>query len=325
MTNEEIKGILDYPETTLIEYKREEYPIEKKAPKKHEILKDISAMANHPNNSDKFIVIGMKDGKFHDIDSPTDDDYYQQYVKENVDPIINFEYRGLQYNGHKIAIFRIFNNNDRPYLIKNKIVNSEGKDIYSAGDGFIRRGTRSDRLLRKDFDRIYADKYVAKDRKDDLKALPRWKFIDHDEFYGTDCYSIDLDLENESNQSLDVTVELHIQKSNKYEIKTQDDIDRAEYERKLSERTLFESIPSHVMSFNATMYEIDNKYIIKRGLRPSIKIEQQEKITVFFNESVFLLGFLEGIAGEIVLKSDSFTGGPKIVPLTRPNTANQNL
>ena len=54
---EKITDILDYSsECNTIDFKQEQYPIGKH-PQKHEILKDISSMANLPTNEDKYIII----------------------------------------------------------------------------------------------------------------------------------------------------------------------------------------------------------------------------------------------------------------------------
>jgi hypothetical protein len=309
--------VLEFPEVTIIDYKRDQYPMGNHK-KKPEILKDISAMANNPADNDKFLIIGIKDGTFYDIDDPIDDGQYQQYIKDNIQPHINFEYTPMDYDGHKICVFRIFNNNNRPYLIKNKIVNSEGKVCFWQGDGFIRRGTSTDRLIRDDFERIYKKRYTNKDRKDDLKIITKWKLIEYDDFYKTYLYAIDMDLINESNQSIDITVEVKIKKSNKYDITTQDDLDRQEYERRKENSGYFDIPRPYMPGLNISMSENESEYVIRRGLRPKINLEQRESFTDIFFGGLFFSGYVEDIVGEIIVKSDFFTEGPKIVSIPGP-------
>lgn len=57
--SDKIKELIEYhSESHLLDFKREQYLLGKN-PKKYELLKDISAMANHPSNDDKYIIIGV--------------------------------------------------------------------------------------------------------------------------------------------------------------------------------------------------------------------------------------------------------------------------
>jgi predicted HTH transcriptional regulator len=56
---EKLVEIIKYhSESVYVDFKSQEYPLGKNG-KKNEILKDISAMANHPSNEPKYIVIGI--------------------------------------------------------------------------------------------------------------------------------------------------------------------------------------------------------------------------------------------------------------------------
>ncbi|TXD81588.1 hypothetical protein ESY86_07065 [Subsaximicrobium wynnwilliamsii] len=79
--NTELEKIIRYDsEGPNLDYKQEEYPLGRNI-KKNEILKDISAFANHHSDSDKFIIIGVKEkngvGKeFFEIENLTDEASY---------------------------------------------------------------------------------------------------------------------------------------------------------------------------------------------------------------------------------------------------------
>src|SRR5690606_615567 len=95
-------------ENSHLDFKREQYTIEKGNPKQSDFLKDISAMANIPSERDKFIIIGVaeKDGKvanFMDVNNLIDQANYQTYLNEYIEPEINFEYKPFSYEGHKLA------------------------------------------------------------------------------------------------------------------------------------------------------------------------------------------------------------------------------
>src|SRR5690606_8063698 len=130
-------------EGATLDYKREEYPLGKHI-KKNEFLKDISAFANHHSDSDKYIIIGVKEengiaNEFFEIETITDAASYQQFLNDNIEPEINFEYKTTTYNDKKIAYFRIYSNKNRPYLFKKNLQNHFTRETeYKIGDGFIR-------------------------------------------------------------------------------------------------------------------------------------------------------------------------------------------
>ncbi|HEY0297883.1 MAG TPA: ATP-binding protein [Arachidicoccus sp.] len=143
----DIAHIIKYEtESTKVDFKKEEYHLGKNA-KKNELLKDISAFANYISDEDKFIIIGVEDidgtdKKIFSIDNPTDEAKYQQFVHENIEPKINFEYKPCQYEDKLIRYFRIFGNTNRPYLFKKEVINPvSNKPEYNYGDGVIRIGT----------------------------------------------------------------------------------------------------------------------------------------------------------------------------------------
>ena len=62
-----IEEIISYSsESHLLDFKSEQYLLGKN-PKKYELLKDISSMANHPSNEDKYRIIGVSEKKWGSI------------------------------------------------------------------------------------------------------------------------------------------------------------------------------------------------------------------------------------------------------------------
>jgi|AntRauTorcE11898_2_1112593.scaffolds.fasta_scaffold01099_2 predicted HTH transcriptional regulator len=98
--NQDIEQIIKYnSEGPTLDYKKEEYPLGKHA-KRNEILKDISALANHHSDTDKYIIIGVKEENgvakdFYEIERLTDEAAYQKFVNENIEPKINFNYKSF--------------------------------------------------------------------------------------------------------------------------------------------------------------------------------------------------------------------------------------
>ena len=106
-----LEKIIQYDsESPTLDFKEIQYSLENN-PKKNELLKDISAMANYPGDENRFIIIGVIEsngvaGKFRDIDQLIDDAKYQQFLMSNIEPKINFEYKPFSYKGHQLAYFR---------------------------------------------------------------------------------------------------------------------------------------------------------------------------------------------------------------------------
>src|SRR5690606_1065196 len=110
-------------ENTKLDFKKEQYPIEKGNGKKGEFLKDMCAFANLSSNEDKFIIVGIEEKNgvavgFKPIDKLHDQASYQQFLNQYIDPEINFEYKEIIHKDNRLAFFRLFNNNKRPYLFK---------------------------------------------------------------------------------------------------------------------------------------------------------------------------------------------------------------
>lgn len=325
--SDKVIDILKYSsEGHSIDFKRDQYPIEKHG-KKHEILKDISAMANHPSNEDKYIIIGVKEkngvaSEFYDINELIDQATYQQYLDSNIEPKINFEYKSFIYDDHQLAYFRIFDNNDRPYLIKKAVQNSSDKNKieFKEGDGFIRVGTSTDKMTRHDFDNIYKSKYELTDRKSDLIITPYFGLSDTEELKQLKLRFFDIQIENTSNRSIDLDVEMKIFRADNYKI--------------VPERTILEEFDKHhstqqysglgfrmphisgmrSINFHIDVDELSDYIFIKRTkLRQqkfALNIPQKSYEKDIFYQGLVLIGESSGsIKAELVIRSDDFSSG----------------
>lgn len=152
---QKIIEIIEYEnESHRVDFKKMEYGLGNDA-KKNEILKDFSAFTNHLSDDDKFIIIGIKEKEdktkeIFGIDNPTDEAKYRQFINDNIEPQINFEYNHLSYKNKKICFFRLSENNNRPYLFKKDSKNPiDGKTEFKYGDGFIRVGTSTKKNWKK--------------------------------------------------------------------------------------------------------------------------------------------------------------------------------
>jgi hypothetical protein len=131
-----------------------------KADKFVDLLKDIMAMANAALEEDRYIVVGIKHHPSSErvilgVEEFMDDATYFQLVHSNIEPDIHFEYFHVEVADKKVGVFRIFNCDNQPYLMKKDTKN------LRRGDGFIRKGTSQMRLMRSDLDKIFARRQSA--------------------------------------------------------------------------------------------------------------------------------------------------------------------
>lgn len=318
MTQKVIDIIAYSSENHSIDFKKLQYPIGKHA-KKHELLKDISAMANHPSNEDKYIIVGVKEKNgianvFHNLTEIVDEAKYQEYLGSNIEPHLNFEYSLLKYQDYQLAYFRIYKNNDRPYLLKREVRNAvNGNKIeYREGDGFIRVGTSTKKITRQIFDDIYDSKQKSIDRKQDLKITPHFG-VPNDELLGDlDVHYLDIDIENISTRSIDFDIEMKVYRSSNFSLLSEPDIRKAINENKGSN---FYSIGQvSIPSFHVDIEEYEDFIIISRTKlryeKTAVSIEQKKTEKNIFNQYLFVVEKTPSkIKCEITIRSDDFTEG----------------
>ena len=326
---DKIENILAYDvENQHLDYKVEEYKLGKDY-KKHEILKDFCAMVNHPSEEDNYIIIGVKvkNGsvkEFFSVETTYDEANYQQYIAENIEPGINFEYQPFKYNGHSLMVFRLFNNKQRPYLIKRDIRNAKNsKRIeFRGGDGFIRKGTRNRKMKREDFELIYKKRYTQSDRKSDIIATPIIE-PSRDELlikYHLQC--LDVNIENRSKKSIEFDdIELLIYKDDK--IKLLSEFEARKFIRDYrDEESSFvgpggfrmPTLNTDVPSFDINITEDDTHYSVRkvklRMQKDLLTIAQESiKKSVFGNDIILFVNEITKIKGEIIIKSNDFSDG----------------
>jgi hypothetical protein len=331
--SEKVTGLIMYgSENHSLDFKELQYPITKHA-KKNELLKDISAMANLPNNEDKYIIVGVKEENgvatgFCDILELVDEAKYQQFINSNIEPPINFEYKKVCYEGFQLAFFRIYNNVNRPYLFKKDLNNpaNHERNEFRKGDGYIRQGTSTKKITREDLELIYTTRFKARDRKGDLKIIPHICDSEDEEINSFGLLCFDLTIENTSSKSIELDLEVNIQKTGtvaiiaESELKKEIDRKRNE-ERKRKDPHSFFVTPNVHFSFDVTVEETESHVVasrnIRRGEKTAITIPQHAKENNALCQTLVILGENSGtIKGEIVVRSDDFSEGALVYPFS---------
>ena len=156
-----LEDIIRYEgEQTYVDYKCEQYSKDKYAA----LLKDIIAMANADLPGERYIIVGVKhepSGRKTILSIPdsefVDDAIYQQVVRENVEPDLQFAYRPFQFEGKNLGVFTIGPELCPPYLMRKQYAQ------LKRGDGWIRKGTHQCLLTRSDYERIYQRRTASSD------------------------------------------------------------------------------------------------------------------------------------------------------------------
>lgn len=328
--NTELEQIIRYnSEGSNLDYKKEEYVLGK-SEKRNEILKDISAFANHHSDSDKYIIIGVKEkdgvaNQFYEIKNLTDEATYQQFLIDNIEPKINFEYKSAIFDNKQIAYFRIFGNKNRPYLFKKNLQNPvTKKPEYRIGDGFIKVGSSSKKLKRSDFENIYKTRFTERDRKNDLEIETYFGTTDNDEIENCGFKYLDIKITNQSNKSIEFDIEMKVFKSENYGLTSEDELIK-ELNKKQKKKSSgfgidFEVIQPQIVNLHVDYKEKDNFVIISRNSlakKAAINLAQNSSESDIFCQSLFVLGDnFDEIKAELTIRSDDFTEGSLIKELT---------
>jgi len=315
-------------ESQVLDFKLEPYKLGNH-PKKYELLKDFCAFVNNPSNQDKYIIIGVeeKDGRaigFKSVNNEVDEAGYQQYIYQNLEPPISFEYKSFQYQNFTLSYFRMFDNTQRPYLFKKKINDSTNQNaVPRIGDGLIRRGTSTEKLTRDDLEKIYATRYKDVDRKSDLDIACYIDKSREDVISNFNLYFIDVKIENSSSKSIGFDIDLRIRKTEglivltSYDARTELRKIQQEASSLVTRSGLGPLYYPEINPLNISIDETEDHFIAGRMLlRDQINtviLSQKSKEESIFNKEIIIIAETSTtISGEIVLKSDSFTEGPLI-------------
>lgn len=150
-----IDELIEYGyECEYLDFKEKQYSKDKTT----DLIADIMAMANSRYDGDKYIIVGVKDrpeGKEIKAINPEefiDSSNYKQIILNNIEPEIQFDYFKYDYKGSVLAIFKIYNTDNKPYMLKKKY------DRLNEGLCLIRKGSMNALAKRSDFDYMYLNK-----------------------------------------------------------------------------------------------------------------------------------------------------------------------
>jgi hypothetical protein len=324
--------IIEYEnESHKVDFKKIEYILGKDA-KKNEILKDFSAFTNHLSDDEKYIIIGIKENQdktkdIFGIENPTDEATYRQFINENIEPQVNFEYNNFTYKDKTISFFKLSDNKNRPYLFKKECKNPiNDKTEFKYGYGFIRVGTSTNKIGRKELDDIIESKKKYKNRQEDIDIIPHIGKPSSEEMDKWNVNYLDLKLINKSNKSIDLDIEIFIKKSEEYTILLEEDflreIKKAENSQK--QKSYFSPInysDNFVLSnLHINAEENKTEFIFQRNQlknKFAITLKQNSVCENVFHQSIIVLEKKSNIIeAKVIIRSDDFTNGAFIKNIT---------
>jgi predicted HTH transcriptional regulator len=146
MNNTSFERLLHEEETTLLDFKQQQYPFAHATDEqKSELLKDILGMANAWRRVESFILIGVEDvrgGRANVIGIPVADHLSDHSVQQFVNNLTNrpvlFHYEAFPFEGNQVGIIQIEERQARPLYLKHDY----GK--LKKGEVYVRRGSSTD-------------------------------------------------------------------------------------------------------------------------------------------------------------------------------------
>ncbi|KAF2334556.1 helix-turn-helix domain-containing protein [Flavobacterium nitrogenifigens] len=305
------------------DFKKIEYPLGKDI-KKNEILKDFSAFANHLSDEEKYIIIGIKENadkskSVFSVDTPTDESKYRQFINENIEPEINFEYETISYQDAIICFFRLSQNFNRPYLFKKDVKNPiTDKPEFKYGDGYIKTGSSTKKIGRKELDDIIENKNNSTNRQEDINILKIFGSPSNIEISKWELSFLDIKIENRSNKSIDLDVEIVIKKSDSFALILEEELLR-EIKRQESKKTNSVYFPP-IASANFIMNNLhlnkeenETEFIVQRNPLKSkfaLTLAQNSISENIFQEAIIVLDKQSSIIdAKVIIRSDDFTKG----------------
>jgi Putative DNA-binding domain len=146
MNNTLFERLLHEEETTLLDFKQQQYPFANATDEqKSELLKDILGMANASRRAESYILIGVENvrgGRANVIGIPVGhhlaDHSIQQFINNLTNRPVLFHYEAFPFEGNQVGIIQIEEQQARALYLKRDY----GK--LKKGDVYVRRGSSTD-------------------------------------------------------------------------------------------------------------------------------------------------------------------------------------
>lgn len=112
---------------------------------KAEFIRDVIALANSEADSareDGHLVIGFKDGRFHDKNEHYEGATFGQILDSYIFPAVNYELKAFAVEGQNINVLVIKGNTEAVYVVNKKLQDTSGRVLLSPGQSWGRKADR---------------------------------------------------------------------------------------------------------------------------------------------------------------------------------------
>lgn len=320
MSKLNLNQLIEYSsESHTLDFKKIFYDLSNKY-SKSEFLKDVVAFVNNLDDTDKMILIGIeeKDGvadTILGIDSIVDQAVLQQILDANIEPSINIEAFVQVYKSLKIGVIRLSGNVNRPYLFKKNFKLKESERAkYRIGDGYIRVGTSTRKMVRKDFDNIYKAKNTSKDRSSDV-VISHYLSEFEDESRLNNYVCLDFKIENLSNKSIGLNPEIILYRDDESRIYLKNDLLQSFVIPTGISHISFTTIHTPVLpNFDLYSKKDDSQIyleVVKRiNENDAVTLKQKDKQNSLFFQEIAISKNTQIVRYKLILRGDDFKEGP---------------
>jgi len=139
-----------------------------------ELLRDVIALANATAVGPRYLVIGADDNsdgrRFPGISRRSWQsfcDALPDFLGRAVEPALNFRLEAVEIDGALLGVVCFDGCEDPPYLLARRV-----STTMPAGGGWIRRGPRTRRLVRRDFQKIFTARFRREEIGDVAVGFP---------------------------------------------------------------------------------------------------------------------------------------------------------
>ena len=149
---------------------------------KQEFLRDILGLANAETKGPRYLVLGVRDavgGRRHIVGVAEDDaagihDFARRLVHDFVEPAVDLRVDERRIDDKRIVTLLLPDCADPPYLLKRNASAS-----MRVGSGWIRRGTKIQRLNRADMQRIFETKLLSHGASAEIRVGFAGRLLEH--------------------------------------------------------------------------------------------------------------------------------------------------
>jgi hypothetical protein len=146
---------------------------------KAEFIRDVIALANSEGETpreDGYLVVGFKDGRFHDKNERYEGAAFGQLLDSFIYPTVNYEWKGFEVEGESITVLVIKPDTNVVHMVNKKLQDDSGRVLLSPGQSW---GRKAERKIDLSGEAIHARLQAITERHVERATDPLKKRIKH--------------------------------------------------------------------------------------------------------------------------------------------------